>query len=114
MTEVLSSSSSVLPHNSRASLHKEFLRLFGKLGPGSLGRFVHLEVGDFIIEATSPENLFNWHVDQGGYFWRFSTALDQWNSLDYVVFSQQLRSPEFYFEVYLDNIRIYKHRDFSD
>ena len=78
----------------------------------SICRFTQVG-GRFNVELSTREKLFSWKLAHGGYFKRFSADLRTWNNRDYDAFCRQLSSPEFYVEICGDNIRIYKHRDFS-
>ena len=100
------------PEHPRARTYKELIELFVSHKIGSLCRFAQ-EGGWFTIERTTTEKLFSWNLLHGGYFRRFSTDFSLWRNRDYDDFSRLLRSPEFYVEICSDNIRIYKHRDFS-
>ncbi len=101
----------IVPHP-REGMCKELFGFFVRHNIGAYCRFAH-DGGGFILELTTLEKLFSWNLTHGGYFRRFSKDLSTWRNVDYDNFCRQLKSPEFYAEICTDNIRIYKHRDFS-
>ena len=112
MSEDAISGTTRLSEHPRAGTCKELIGCFLNHKTGSLCRFMQ-ESGWFNVERTTTEKLFSWNHAHGGYFRRFSTDISQWRNRDYDDFFRLLKSPEFYVEICTDNIRIYKHRDFS-
>ncbi len=112
MSEAITAGTNALLTHPRGGMCKEMIELFVSQGIGAYCRFAH-QGGGFNIERTTKEKLFSWNLTHGGYFRRFSTEFSVWRNRDCDALCRLLKSPEFFAEICIDNIRIFKHRDFS-